>query len=162
MPAHMVLALARAKARAVAALPAAADAVVIGCDSLLDVDGAALGKPASATEATQRWRGMRGRTGYLLTGHCVIDTRTGAEVAEMARTTVRFGTPSDAEIEAYVASGEPLAVAGAFTIDGLGGWFVESVDGAPSTVIGLSLPLLRNLLGQLGLGVPDLWTFTAR
>ena len=156
-PAEMALELALRKTRAVASLPQVFGALVVGCDSLLDLDGTALGKPGSANEAVERWRAMRGRTGHLLTGHCVVDTRTGRTAAALARAAVRFGTPSDDEISRYVAHGEPLAVAGAFTIDGLGGWFVESIDGAPSTVIGLSLPLLRALLAELGTPVTELW-----
>jgi septum formation protein len=131
--------------------------LVIGCDSLLDLDGRALGKPASAAEAAERWREMSGRTGTLVTGHCVIDAATGRRAAAVAATLVRFGTPSEQEIAAYVASGEPLAVAGAFTLDGRGGWFVEGIEGDHGTVLGISLPLLRRLLAELGVGVTDLW-----
>ena len=116
--------LAQAKATAVAS--GQADGLVIGCDSLLDLDGRALGKPASAIQAAARWREMSGRTGTLVTGHCVINAATGQRAAAVAATRVRFGTPSEEEIAAYVASGEPLAVAGAFTLDGRGGWFVEA------------------------------------
>ena len=126
-PAGLAGQLARAKAAAVAAgLPGG---LVIGCDSLLDLDGRALGKPASAAEAAARWREMSGRTGTLVTGHCVINAATGRRTAAVAATAVRFGTPSGREIAAYVASGEPLAVAGAFTLDGRGGWFVDGIDG---------------------------------
>lgn len=156
VPAHVALELARRKARAVAAA-VGPGALVIGCDSVLDVDGHALGKPADPDDALARWRSMRGRSGVLVTGHCVIDTATGREVGDVAGTTVRFGAPDDEEVAAYVATGEPLAVAGAFTIDGLGGWFVDGVDGDPGTVVGLSLPLLRRLLGELDLRVTDLW-----
>ena len=156
-PAQRALELAIRKTRAVASLTQVSGALVVGCDSLLDLDGAGLGKPGSADEAVERWRTMRGRTGHLLTGHCVVDTSTGRTAAALARAAVRFGTPSDDEIERYVAHGEPLAVAGAFTIDGLGGWFVESIDGAPSTVIGLSLPVLRTLLAEVGTPVTTLW-----
>ncbi len=159
-PATVALELAMAKARAVAQLPAAAGAVVLGCDSILDLDGVALGKPVDPADAVARWRQMAGRDGVLVTGHCVVDRRAGGEgreAAACARTTVRFGTPDEAELSAYVASGEPLRVAGAFTLDGLGGWFVEAVDGPPSNVVGLSLPLLRRLLVELGVSVADLW-----
>ena len=98
---------------------------------------------------------MRGREGALLTGHCVL--RGEQEASALASTTVRFGSPTDAEIDAYVATGEPLKVAGAFTIDGLGGWFVDGVDGDPANVVGLSLPLLRGLLAEVGIAVTDLW-----
>ncbi|MCX4447218.1 Maf family protein [Streptomyces sp. NPDC087866] len=156
-PAELALVLAEAKAAVVAALPEAAGALVIGCDSVLELDGEALGKPADAEEATARWKSMRGRAGILRTGHCLTDTTTGRTVSRTASTTVRFGEPSDAEIAAYVASGEPLHVAGAFTLDGRSAPFVDSIDGDPGNVIGLSLPLLRRLLGELGISVTDLW-----
>jgi len=148
--------LAQAKAAAVAY--GQADGLVIGCDSLLDLDGRALGKPASAGEAAARWREMSGRTGTLVTGHCVINAATGQQAAAVAATRVRFGSPSEEEIAAYVASGEPLAVAGAFTLDGRGGWFVDGIDGDHGTVLGVSLPLLRRLLADLGVGLTSLWT----
>ena len=147
--------LAQAKAAAVAA--GLAGGLVIGCDSLLDLDGRALGKPASAAEAAARWREMSGRTATLVTGHCVINAATGQRAAAVAATAVRFGTPSEREIAAYVASGEPLAVAGAFTLDGRGGWFVDGIDGDHGNVLGISLPLLRRLLAELGFGVTELW-----
>jgi septum formation protein len=154
-PAELCLALARAKAGAVAA--GMGRGLVIGCDSVLELDGRAYGKPGSADEAVARWRMMRGRTGRLLTGHCVIDAATGREAAETASTTVRFGRPSDEEIDAYVATGEPLRVAGAFTLDGFGGWFVEGIDGDHGNVLGISLPLLRRLFAALGVPVTALW-----
>jgi septum formation protein len=132
--------------------------LVVGCDSVLELDGRALGKPKDAADATARWQAMRGRSGVLQTGHCVIDTATGRQVSRTASTTVRFGTPDDAEIAAYVASGEPLHVAGAFTLDGRSAPFVEGVDGDPGNVIGLSLPLLRRLLAELDVRITDLWT----
>ncbi|MEV4431879.1 nucleoside triphosphate pyrophosphatase [Streptomyces sp. NPDC049555] len=156
-PAELALVLAEAKAAAVAAMPAAAGALVVGCDSVLELDGQALGKPADAEEATARWKAMRGRAGVLRTGHCVIDTASGRRASATASTTVRFGEPSDAEVAAYVASGEPLHVAGAFTLDGRSAPFVEGIDGDPGNVIGLSLPLLRRLLADLGVGITDLW-----
>ncbi|MGW7319864.1 nucleoside triphosphate pyrophosphatase [Streptomyces sp. NPDC054865] len=156
-PAGLALALAEAKAAVVAALPEAAGALVIGCDSVLELDGEALGKPADATEATARWKSMRGRSGVLRTGHCVVDTATGRQVSATASTTVRFGEPTDAEVAAYVASGEPLHVAGAFTLDGLSAPFIDGIDGDPGNVIGLSLPLLRSLLGELDVSITDLW-----
>ncbi|WP_405762372.1 nucleoside triphosphate pyrophosphatase [Streptomyces sp. NBC_00045] len=156
-PAELALALAEAKAGVVAALDEAAGALVIGCDSVLELDGEALGKPADAEEATSRWKSMRGRAGVLRTGHCVIDTANGRQVSATASTTVRFGEPTDAEVAAYVASGEPLHVAGAFTLDGLSAPFIEGIDGDPSNVIGLSLPLLRSLLAELGVSITDLW-----
>jgi len=158
-PAELAGQLAQAKAAAVAAcLPGRlAGALVIGCDSLLDLDGRALGKPGSAAEAAARWREMSGRSGTLVTGHCVINAATGQRAAAVAATAVRFGTPSEREIDAYVASGEPLTVAGAFTLDGRGGWFVDGIDGDHGNVLGISLPLLRRLLTDLGFGVTELW-----
>jgi septum formation protein len=155
-PAELAGLLAQAKAAAVAAR--LADGLVIGCDSLLDLDGRALGKPASAGQAASHWREMSGRAGTLVTGHCVISAATGQQAAAVAATRVQFGTPSEEEIAAYVASGEPLTVAGAFTLDGRGGWFVDRIDGDHGTVLGVSLPLLRHLLADLGIGVTSLWT----
>ncbi len=156
-PATVALELARRKAVAVAELPGSAGALVVGCDSLLDLDGVALGKPADAGEAVQRWRAMRGRSATLVTGHHVVDTVASRSAGATARTVVHFGRPTDAEIDAYVATGEPLRVAGAFTIDGLGAWFVDGVEGDAANVIGISLPLLRTLLAELGVAVTDLW-----
>jgi len=162
-PVDVTVALARAKAEAVVpglAADVAADCVVIGCDSMLFRDGRLLGKPATAEDALAGWREMAGRSGTLYTGHCVLRLLDGAVVdraAEAAATTVRFATPSDEDLAAYVASGEPTAVAGGFTIDGLGGWFIAGVDGDPSAVIGIGLPLVRDLLGRVGVGVARLW-----
>ncbi|MEV8309347.1 nucleoside triphosphate pyrophosphatase [Streptomyces flavidovirens] len=156
-PGELALVLAEAKAASVAARPEAADALVIGCDSVLELDGQALGKPADAEDATARWKSMRGRSGILRTGHCVIDTATGRRASATASTTVRFGEPTDAEISAYVATGEPLYVAGAFTLDGRSAPFIDGIDGDPGNVIGLSLPLLRRLLGELGTPITALW-----
>ncbi|WP_328319296.1 nucleoside triphosphate pyrophosphatase [Streptomyces sp. NBC_00388] len=156
-PAGLALVLAEAKATSVAARDTAAGALVIGCDSVLELDGRALGKPADAEEATARWMSMRGRAGVLQTGHCVIDTTTGRRASATASTTVRFGEPSDAEVAAYVASGEPLHVAGAFTLDGRSAPFVDSIEGDHGNVIGLSLPLLRRLLAELDVSLTDLW-----
>jgi septum formation protein len=133
------------------------DALVLGCDSMLDFDQRALGKPASADEAADLWRRLSGREGTLCTGHCLIEPGGGRRIRAVARTVVRFGAPTEAEIAAYVASGEPMAVAGGFCIDGLGAPFVEGVDGDPGNVIGLSLPLLRRMLADLGLAITDLW-----
>ena len=139
------------------------DVVVLGCDSMLELDGRVLGKPADADDAVARWREMRGRSGVLHTGHWVVDERdpsaggTGATLGATASTVVHFADLSDEEVAAYVATGEPLAVAGAFTIDGLGGPFVERVEGDHHNVVGLSLPLLRHLLAEIGLTVPALW-----
>ncbi|MFF2652024.1 Maf family protein [Streptomyces sp. NPDC058045] len=158
-PAELALALAQAKASVVAARPdvVRSGALVVGCDSVLDLDGHALGKPADAAEATARWQAMRGRSGTLQTGHCVYDTVTGHHAKATASTVVRFGEPSDAEIAAYVATGEPLYVAGAFTLDGRSGPFIEGIDGDHGNVLGLSLPLLRRLLAELGVGITELW-----
>ncbi|MFJ4710975.1 nucleoside triphosphate pyrophosphatase [Streptomyces sp. NPDC088785] len=156
-PAELALALAEAKTSVVAARPEALGALVVGCDSVLDLDGEALGKPADAEEATARWKAMRGRAGTLQTGHCVRDTTTGRYASGTASTVVRFGEPSDAEIAAYVATGEPLHVAGAFTLDGRSAPFIDGIDGDHGNVIGLSLPLLRRLLAQLDVSVTELW-----
>jgi septum formation protein len=131
--------------------------LVLGCDSVLAFDSEVVGKPADAAEATARWKRMRGGHGVLHTGHAVVDLGSGRTVEAVAATTVYFAHISDAEIDAYVATGEPLAVAGAFTIDGMGGPFVERVEGDPGTVIGLSLPLLRHLLADLGVPITSLW-----
>jgi septum formation protein len=132
-------------------------AMVLGCDSVLEFNGEILGKPVDEADATARWRRMRGGTGVLHTGHCLVRV-DDAEMAEaVASTTVRFADVTDAEISSYVASGEPLNVAGAFTIDGLGGWFVESIEGDHGTVVGVSLPVLRRLLAALGVSVTQMW-----
>ncbi|MEQ4205181.1 nucleoside triphosphate pyrophosphatase [Actinopolymorpha sp. B9G3] len=133
-------------------------ALVIGCDSVLELAGEVLGKPGTSTEAVRRWRQMRGRAGILHTGHCVVDAVSGQTAAAVGSTVVHFADVTDAEIEAYVGTGEPLAVAGGFTIDGLGGAFVDRIEGDHHNVVGLSLPLLRRLLGDLGVSWPDLWT----
>lgn len=153
-PREMVHELAQRKAAAVAAQ--APEALVLGCDSLLEFDGAALGKPASADDAVARWHSMRGRSGVLHTGHSLV--RAGRSETEVCSTTVRFGEPTDAEITAYVASGEPLNVAGAFTLDGRGSAFLAGIDGDAGNVIGLSVPLLRRLLKAHGVEVVDLWS----
>ncbi|HET7327786.1 MAG TPA: nucleoside triphosphate pyrophosphatase [Nocardioidaceae bacterium] len=155
-PAAVALELAMAKAAAVAAR-LAGDGYVIGCDSVLELDGELHGKPASVSEATERWHRMRGHTGVLHTGHCLIDIATGRHVAATGSTVVEFADVSDAEVAAYVATGEPLRVAGAFTLDGLGGAFVRRIDGDPHNVVGISLPLLRDLLARLGVRWTDLW-----
>lgn len=158
-PARLALELARLKARAVAdsLIGTGRSAWVIGCDSVLELDGAIHGKPADAEEARARWRVMRGRNGVLHTGHCLVETGSGREVARSADTVVHFADPSDEEIDAYVATGEPLKVAGAFTIDGLGGAFVRGIDGDPHTVVGIGLPLLREMFTELGVRWTDLW-----
>jgi septum formation protein len=162
-PGQVVCALARAKAEQVAARldeSISADCVVIGCDSMLYFDDGLCGKPRSVTEAREQWHSMAGRAGQLYTGHCairVLDHRTVHQETETSTTTVHFGTPSADDLRAYLASGEPLRVAGGFTLDGLGGWFIDGVDGDPSNVVGLSLPLLRSLLCRMGLSVAVLW-----
>ena len=163
-PADAVLVLAQAKAQWVVDEGAADDdVVVLGCDSMLELDGEIFGKPTGAADAVARWRAMRGRSGILHTGHWLIDERdadqggTGGTLGATSSTVVHFADLSDAEIEAYVATGEPLAVAGAFTVDGLGGPFVTGIEGDHHGVVGLSLPLLRELLSELGVSVTALW-----
>lgn len=158
-PAELALQLAELKAAAVSArddLPDAA--LVLGCDSVLELDGRALGKPDDAADAVRRWEAMRGRTGVLHTGHCLTDVTSGRVAAATASTTVHFAEVTDAEIAAYVATGEPLVVAGAFTVDGLGGAFVTGLEGDYHNVVGVSLPLVRDLLGELGHAWIDLWS----
>jgi septum formation protein len=154
--------LARLKATAVAEKlrygPGSRDGVlVLGCDSVLGFEGEALGRPADAAEAVTRWRRMRGREGVLYTGHALVDLASARTAEAVADTRVCFAEVSDDEIDAYVATGEPLAVAGAFTIDGFGSPFVERIDGDPGTVLGLSLPLLRRLLAELDVPITALW-----
>jgi septum formation protein len=155
-PEELSVELARLKARAVAER-VEGTALVVGCDSVLELDGEVHGKPGTAEAATERWRAMRGRSGTLHTGHCVVDTGSGRSVSRAARTVVHFADIGDEEIAAYVATGEPLAVAGAFTIDGLGGAYVEGIEGDPHTVVGISLPLLRTMLAELGVAWHALW-----
>ncbi len=158
-PADVALLLARAKAEDVAGQ--VSGSLVLGCDSVLELDGEVHGKPLDAAEAVARWQRMRGTSGVLHTGHWLLDTRaeqeggTGGIVGATASTTVHFAQLSDEEVEEYVATGEPLRVAGAFTIDGLGGPYVSGIEGDPSTVVGLSLPLLRELLLELGVAWHD-------
>ena len=157
-PAELALQLAELKCAAVAGradLPP--DALVLGCDSVLELDGQILGKPADPDDAVRRWRAMRGRSGVLHSGHSVRDTASGNVAAATASTVVHFAEVGDDEIDAYVATGEPLHVAGAFTIDGLGGAFVTRLEGDHHTVVGVSLPLLRELVAELGHRWTDLW-----
>jgi septum formation protein len=149
----LVVALARAKALAVSR-GLSDGALVLGCDSMLDLDGEAFGKPADPDDAKDRWRRMRGRAGTLHTGHALV--RGTAVVCRDVRTIVHFGSPTDAEIDAYVATGEPMEVAGGFTIDGLGGWLVDGIDGDHHNVVGLSLPAVRAMLADVGVALTDL------
>lgn len=169
-PEDVALVLARAKCEAVTRLlggdacpaDAPAGALVLGCDSVLELDGEVHGKPADAAQASARWKRMRGRSGVLHTAHWLIDERddgvggTGATMGTVASTIVHFAQLSDAEITAYIATGEPLQVAGAFTIDGLGGPFVSGIEGDHHNVVGLSLPLLREMLGEVNVSWFDL------
>ena len=155
-PAELALQLAELKAAAVAGR-LAGETLVLGCDSVLELDGSALGKPDDAAEAVARWRAMRGRSGVLHTGHALHDLGTGRIAAATASTIVHFAEVTDDEIAAYVATGEPLQVAGAFTVDGLGGAFVTRIEGDHHNVVGLSLPLFRELLAELGRSWVDLW-----
>ncbi len=149
----LVAMLAERKARAVASIRP--DALVLGCDSLLDLDGSALGKPHSAAAAAEIWQQIAGRDATLYTGHCLVAGHRRASA--VAATTVRFGRPADAELAAYIGTGEPLSVAGAFTIEGYGAPFVDGVTGDPGNVLGLSMPVLRRLLAELGFAVTDFW-----
>ncbi|HEU5242032.1 MAG TPA: Maf family protein [Ornithinibacter sp.] len=171
--ADVALLLARAKAEDVVTAVERDDEadddgiLVLGCDSVLELDGEVHGKPVDAAEATARWRRMRGRSGVLHTGHWLVDLRasedggTGGMVGGTASTTVHFAALADAEIDDYVATGEPLRVAGAFTLDGLGGPYVAGIEGDPSNVVGVSLPLLRELLGELDVTWHELRTALA-
>ena len=160
---QIVEVLARAKAEAVAAMPESAGALILGCDSQLDFEGESLGKPHEESVAIQRWKRLRGNSGVLYSGHWLIDNRapqagvlppaTGA----VSGTTVHFANISDAEVEAYVATGEPLKVAGAFTIDGLGGAFLTKIEGDAHTVIGISLSTMRELTRALDVEYTSLW-----
>jgi septum formation protein len=155
-PAELAQRLAELKCAAVAE-EVGRGRLVLGCDSVLELDGEALGKPADPDEAVRRWQAMRGRTGILHTGHCLRDTGSGRQVAATGSTVVHFADVTDEEIAAYVETGEPLEVAGAFTVDGLGGAFVTRIEGDYHNVVGLSLPLLRDLVGGLGHRWTDLW-----
>lgn len=152
-PATTVATLARAKAEtAIADFP---DDVVVGCDSMLLLDGALLGKPHTVEETVRRWKAQRGKDAQLLTGHAVWFG--GEWVEDTVATTIRFGEVSDADIEAYARSGQPLECAGAFTLEALGSWFIDSIDGDPTSVIGLSMPLLRRCLYRFGLDTSVFW-----
>lgn len=154
--------LARRKAVAVTAVVEPrhdlTDAVVLGCDSILEFEGEVQGKPLTTETARRRWRAMRGKQGTLHTGHCLIQPTTGRTIEAVGSTTVWFASDlTDAEIDAYVDSGEPLKVAGAFKIEGLGGTFIERIDGDHHNVCGLSTPLLRRMLAKLDITWTDLW-----
>lgn len=153
--AELALKLAQLKAVAVAA--SAPRSLVIGCDSVLEFDGESYGKPRDAADVIERWQRMRGKHGVLHTGHCVIDTHREVWLARGAATQVRFAQVSDEEIEAYVATGEPLRVAGAFTLDGRGAAFVSGITGDPHNVVGISVPLLRLMFDELGFLWTDFW-----
>jgi septum formation protein len=166
-PDEVTTALAQAKASAVAGLIApaiASDCVVVGCDSMLYLDGKLCGKPASVAQARQQWVSMAGRAGRLHTGHCLIRLQdneiTYCNVAPSV-TTVHFGTPMAGDLDAYLQTGESLRVAGGFTLDGLGGWFIDAVQGDPLSVIGISLAMTRWLLQCAGLSVGELWADNA-
>jgi septum formation protein len=162
-PAELVTALAVAKAEAVAPSVAAegGDAVVVGCDSMFCLlGGQVVGKPGTTEVAAKRWRDMAGGRGELFTGHSVLRLRDGridSRAQGHLSTIVRLGEPTEPELDAYLATGEPQRVAGGFTLDGFGGWFIEGVDGDPSSVIGISLPLTRRLLAEVGVSVVELW-----
>lgn len=161
--ADMVHVLAKAKAEAVLNHTDAFGKLIIGCDSSLEFDGQSLGKPHDPEVARERWRQMRGRAGVLHSGHWVIDNRNPIAgqlppaAGRTSKTIVHFAELSDSEIDAYVSTREPLLVAGAFTIDSLGGAFIRAIEGDPHTVVGLSLPTLRDLVIQLGIDYPSLW-----
>ena len=155
--AALVTVLAERKAAAVAAQRP--DALVLGCDSLLDLDGEALGKPASPEQAAGMWHRLAGRQATLFTGHCLISPG-GRRVRDVAATAVRFGRPTGEELAAYVATGEPMQLAGAFSIEGRGAPFLDGIDGDAGNVIGLSLPVLRRMLAGIGLSITDLWRST--
>jgi septum formation protein len=157
--ASAVVALAERKALAVSG--GCPDSLVVACDSLLDFEGERLGKPVDGEEALAYCKRLAGGSATLYTGHYVIDTRDGRAVSDVDGAAIRFGAASDAELRAYVDTGEPLAMAGAFSIEGRGAPFVESIDGSPSAVLGISMPLLRRLLARLDVSITDLWKPTA-
>ncbi|KAB8317175.1 septum formation inhibitor Maf [Tolypothrix campylonemoides VB511288] len=154
-PAQLVKTLAQRKAETVA--PQFQSALIMGCDSILAINGEIHGKPADAEQARQRWQKMQGRFGDLYTGHALIDNPQNRTLVKYQVTRVYFAQLSDRTIEAYVATGEPLKCAGAFALEGRGSLFVEKIEGCYSNVIGLSLPLLRQMLAELGYDVTDFW-----
>jgi septum formation protein len=149
--------LAERKARVVADRLAGEDAIVLGCDSVLDVDGEMRGKAPSLEVARAWWASVAGRSGTLHSGLCVIDTATGRATSGVASTTIHYGRPTEAEMDAYLATAEPLHVAGGFTIDGYAAPFVDGIEGDHAAVLGLSVPLLRRLLADLDIQITDLW-----
>lgn len=157
-PAPLAGALADLKCRAVLDGGVPDGALVLGCDSVLELDGEALGKPGSADVARHRWRQMRGRSGVLHTGHALADSTTGRVLGRVASTTVHFADVDDTEIDAYVATGEPIWVAGAFTLEGYGAAFVRGVEGDPHNVVGVSVPVVREMVAELGRRWTDLWS----
>lgn len=173
---QVVTELASAKAHAVAAEHATALAretgaeriYVLGCDSMLLAEGELLGKPHTVERAWERWQSIRGRSAHLITGHALAEvaidgpgphanTGVGRVITEWSATTVHFGTPSDRDLRAYLETGEPLECAGAFTLEAMGAWFIDAIEGDPSGVIGVSLPLLRRMLDRVGVSVSELW-----
>lgn len=164
-PSDIVAALAEAKASDVAVPVSDELTVVVACDSMLLLDGSLSGKPHTIDECIRRWEKQRGREARLITGHAVRVVDGGVvkhEVTETISTTVHFGTPSDADIRAYATTGEPLGCAGAFTLEALGGWFIDGIEGDPSSVLGLSLPLIRRTLAGWGLDVSTFWNRSLR
>ena len=153
-PEDMVIALAISKAHTVREM-IDYPAIIIGCDSTFDVDGVSFGKPGSPEVARERARAMSGRSGLLHTGHCIIDTDKGVEIADRVTTKVTFSEMSEEEIEDYIASGEPLHVAGGFTLDGHGSPFIPVIEGDYTNVVGISMPFLRNAMKQLGYSWPQ-------
>ena len=154
-PVELVKSLAWHKAKTV--VPIFNQALVLGCDSVLSIQGEIHGKPANPQEAIARWQMMRGRVGELYTGHALIDVSQDKTIVRCGITRVYFANVSDRAIQAYVATGEPLNCAGCFALEGRGGLFVEKLEGCHSNVIGLSLPLLYQMLSELGYGVTDFW-----
>lgn len=153
--AEAVIVLAERKAQAVAS--AFPGALILACDSMLELDGAFVGKPQSEADVINVWGRLAGRQAPLWTGHYLIDVRSGISTREVVSTLIRFGHPSSQELRAYAATGDALALAGAFSIEGRGGPFVESIDGSPSNVLGLSLPHFRSMLAEVGVEIFDLW-----
>lgn len=164
LPSELVQALAKHKANAVAqdyrdrgALGHSGQGLILGCDSVLAINGEIHGKPADAEEAIDRWFQMRGQVGELYTGHALVDLGQGRSIVHNAVTQVYFANATDAEVRAYVATGEPLNCAGCFALEGRGGLFIDRLEGCHTNVIGLSLPLLRRMLAELGYAVADFW-----